>query len=152
MNSESLQFLCTSAMLVGLVFAGFGGLGIYYFGRVSCHEKEMKHAAGVAELDAKLAGLQGANEDLRQRLELELAAAKMTAALLTNIPSRPPQAQESKAPMAGVAKHSPGSQPAKTQTPLPADTGTVEPTVPTLEQLIESAAMLESGKKGGVIE
>jgi len=149
MGTESFQSLCTIVMMIGLLFTGVGGFGVYYFGQASQNQKDLSHAAKEAEFNAnssKLTALQKTNEELRQRLEFFELAAPMGTPGITKTKGEPGstgQATERKASASGLAAR---PTPARVNAPPlasgGANAGTAEwsDSTPTLEQMAAAAS------------
>ena len=120
-------------MFAGLLFAAFGAIGFYCFNAIVLKEREWKHADDVRDFVTKLSGLERTNEDFRQQLEMfKFVAPEMVTARL-----------EDKSPAAD-AELDPLIQPVKTKPPkLAAAWTATKIEAPSLEEMIESAAMLE---------
>ena len=91
MDTESLQILSASALATGVIFAGLGGYGVYYFSRIATSEHESRRASGQAQILAKLAAAQRNADELEQRLR-----ATPPSARIARPPSRrspPPRAR-----------------------------------------------------------
>jgi len=135
-------------MVIGLVFSGLGGFGVYYFGQASQNQRELSRAAKESEFNAKATALQKTNEELRQRLELfELTAptgvTSTSGMKLKNERGNAQQLTEKKAGSSGLAAR---PSPAKVSAPPlasgGANAGTSEwsDTTPTLEQMAAAAS------------
>lgn len=68
MNAEWLQSICAAVLLAGLVFAGLGGLGTYYFGLKSEREKVAREVAHEQQLRDRVSFLAQTNERLNNPL------------------------------------------------------------------------------------
>jgi len=78
MNPSALQTLSSIAIFVGVVIAGLGGLGQYYFGHKLAENKDAAAAVKEKELNVSIESLLKGNKDLQDRLDpfLEIAQAK----------------------------------------------------------------------------
>ena len=136
-------------MMIGLIFTGIGGFGVYYFGQASQNQRELSRAAKETDFNAKVSALQKTNEELRQRLELfDLAA---PAGTLTTVkpktePAKVQQAPEKKTASSGLAAR---PSPARVSAPPLAKGGANAGTGdwdggPTLEQMAVIASAQSS--------
>lgn len=78
MNPSTLQTWCSIAIFIGVVIAGLGGLGQYYFGKKVTEEKDRSVTIKEKDLNIKIESLLKGNEDLQNRLEpfMNIAQAK----------------------------------------------------------------------------
>ena len=141
-------------MMVGLIFTGMGGFGVYYFGQASQNQRELSRAAKETDFNAKVSALQKTNEELRQRLELfELAA---PAGTLTTVkpkidPAKTLQTAEKKGDLPGLATR---PNPARVTAPPLAKGGANAGTGgwaavdgPTLEEMAATAQSVQAPKQ-----
>jgi hypothetical protein len=140
-------------MMIGLIFTGIGGFGVYYFGQASQNQRELSRAAKETDFNAKVSALQKTNEELRQRLELfELAAPTGTLTIVKpkNEAGKALQTPEKKEGSPGLAAR---PTPARVNAPPLAKGGANAGTsdwsgeTPTLEQLALAAQSTQSPKQ-----
>lgn len=84
MNTESLHTLSAAVLVLGVVFTGAGGFGLYHFSRAG-GKRESGHAGVEDQLRAKLSALQKENDDLRERLRV--SESKSAAAPERTVPA-----------------------------------------------------------------
>lgn len=70
MDTESLQTLSAASILIGVILAGLGGLGLYRIGRTVGTQQPAapKNDPGEADLRARLTELRKTNVELQERL------------------------------------------------------------------------------------
>ena len=127
MNTEWLQSLSAAILMLGIVFAGLGGVGTYYFSHKAARENEEKSVTKEKELSAWIKTLEHTNEELRTQgtSPSEVTLYQLQQPDLTE-PKHEPAVQPgptpgeaiTKAIQEQVAKPSPTVQPVRVQAPV----------------------------------
>jgi len=140
-------------MVIGLIFTGLGGFGVYYFGQASQNQRELSRAAKETDFNAKVSALQKTNEELRQRLELfELTA---PAGTLTTVKPKTEPAKALQTPEKTGVSQGLAARPTPARVSAPplskgganAGTGDWTGETPTLEQLAAAAQSTQAPKQ-----